>query len=50
VVGGSDNTLEGEVLGLNAALDFVELHFVNRVTFEMDASTIVTAVQNLRYT
>jgi hypothetical protein len=46
---GSDCVLEGEALGLNAALDLVEEQGLHRITFEMDALTTVLAVQQQRY-
>ncbi|MCI38350.1 hypothetical protein A2U01_0059578, partial [Trifolium medium] len=50
VVSGSSNILEREVLGLNAAMDFVELLSIKQVTIEVDSSTLVNAVKKRRYT
>jgi ribonuclease HI len=49
VVRRSANILEGEAMGLNAAIDFVESKGLRQVTFEMDASTIVSAVKKRCY-
>jgi hypothetical protein len=50
VVRGSEDVVEGEALGLKAAIECVESHGLNWVTFKLDSSTIVNAVRNRRYT
>ncbi|GAU14088.1 hypothetical protein TSUD_169130 [Trifolium subterraneum] len=48
VVRGSDDILEGEARGLQAALDFLETHKAISITIEMDSSTLVDSVQKKR--
>jgi ribonuclease HI len=49
MVRGSNDTLEGEALGLQAALDFVASKGFQQVVIEMDAKTIVSAVKRRSY-
>jgi ribonuclease HI len=49
IVRGSNNTLEGEALGLQAALDFVASKGFQQVVIEMDAKTIVSVVKRRSY-
>jgi ribonuclease HI len=49
LVRGSYETLEGEALGLQAAMEFVESKGIQQVVIKMDTQTIVNAVNRRRY-
>ncbi|MCI66728.1 hypothetical protein A2U01_0087986, partial [Trifolium medium] len=44
VVRGSHDILEGEALGLNAAIDLAKTFSVDQIIIEMDSSSIVDAM------
>jgi ribonuclease HI len=50
LVRGSHETMEGEALGLKAAMEFILNKGIQHVVIEMDAQTIVNAVNRQRYT
>jgi ribonuclease HI len=49
LVRGSHETLEGEAMGLKAAMEFVKSKGIHNVVIEMDAQTIVKAVNERRF-
>ncbi|GAU36821.1 hypothetical protein TSUD_320580 [Trifolium subterraneum] len=49
VVRGCEDALEGEALGLQAALDLLEHQAVHDVTIEMDSKTFVDSIQKGKY-
>jgi ribonuclease HI len=49
VVQGSTITLEGEALGLKAAIEFAQVYPNDNITIEMDSKLIVDAVQNQNF-
>jgi ribonuclease HI len=49
VARGSEVVVEGEALGLNAAIEFAESNNLHRVTFEIDSLTVINAMRNRRY-
>jgi ribonuclease HI len=49
LVRGSQETLEGEAMGLKAAMEFVKSKGIQNVVIEMDAQTIVKAVNERRF-
>ncbi|GAU35403.1 hypothetical protein TSUD_160540 [Trifolium subterraneum] len=49
VVRGSEDALDGEALGLQAALDLLEHQAIHDVTIEMDSKTIVGSIAKRKY-